>query len=691
MSYDDVEIEDMEWNEEIQAFTYPCPCGDLFQITKEDLKLGEEIARCPSCSLYITVIYNVEDFMDDKGKKGVEAEPEVVSYTHTQEREKALLISLHKVLSEVQMLMQALDVESESESETEIPKMKEKAYGNRGCSHCEEACVKRIVGDLVCMLGTESKFVQHSAVNVLVTFSEFMAESESDWETFVSSLSGCLELAMSNNHGQESVSVSSTKAVKPNLGNVNWSIVSSIIQIYRRILKFLKQDYEEKHVQVCLKYICSWLSCAPWSSICDTHVDLSEGDGHSESYCNKVHGPKLNLIFLGNLLQLFCSLADQGDCSEEAKSSELRCQVLCKIQKLVPLLSSWCLRNQRNGSSLPIYHYFKHKLLMLMVRLQTGISIDRSITHLCLELLHEYFEDILNKKLTLIKVADNVCLQDSPFSHSTYECGASKASQQHLQRLAILLFVKCTVTLIASKAEKKVRCACAKNLTFADLHVGCCSTRKGLSALYLWLLEQHPIDSYADYDTYVEKCMTFATVFLQLFVDEDDMLFQVLLQVSGLPSSGIQQFHEDKLSFQEMNCDIVFHISNIFNPMLLFHIFLAKLHYDHQILLDYLISKDVGLSCVEYLLRCLRRVSESWKSFMQYSSRKVSTRSNNKKRKTVPTVSEKDRSETAIYWFEQGLICLDLEKLSLQKGYCMRRFEDLCLIEEKQNLIEARI
>jgi diphthamide biosynthesis protein 3 len=59
MSYDDVEIEDMEWNEEIQAFTYPCPCGDLFQITKEDLKIGEEIARCPSCSLYITVIYNL--------------------------------------------------------------------------------------------------------------------------------------------------------------------------------------------------------------------------------------------------------------------------------------------------------------------------------------------------------------------------------------------------------------------------------------------------------------------------------------------------------------------------------------------------------------------------------------------------------------------------------------------------------
>ncbi|XP_068641388.1 diphthamide biosynthesis protein 3-like [Aristolochia californica] len=72
MSYDDVEIEDMDWNEELLAFTYPCPCGDLFQITKAELKIGEEIARCPSCSLYITVIYNQEDFMDSDQNKSVE-------------------------------------------------------------------------------------------------------------------------------------------------------------------------------------------------------------------------------------------------------------------------------------------------------------------------------------------------------------------------------------------------------------------------------------------------------------------------------------------------------------------------------------------------------------------------------------------------------------------------------------------
>ncbi|KAG8368299.1 hypothetical protein BUALT_Bualt15G0031100 [Buddleja alternifolia] len=65
MSYDDVEIEDMEWNDELQAFTYPCPCGDLFQITKEELRIGEEIARCPSCSLYITVSHGLVENISD--------------------------------------------------------------------------------------------------------------------------------------------------------------------------------------------------------------------------------------------------------------------------------------------------------------------------------------------------------------------------------------------------------------------------------------------------------------------------------------------------------------------------------------------------------------------------------------------------------------------------------------------------
>jgi diphthamide biosynthesis protein 3 len=31
--YDEIEIEDLEFIPELALFTYPCPCGDKFQIT----------------------------------------------------------------------------------------------------------------------------------------------------------------------------------------------------------------------------------------------------------------------------------------------------------------------------------------------------------------------------------------------------------------------------------------------------------------------------------------------------------------------------------------------------------------------------------------------------------------------------------------------------------------------------------
>ncbi|KAI1292626.1 DPH3 -like protein [Halotydeus destructor] len=67
--HDEVEIEDFVYDEETETFTYPCPCGDLFTITKEDLENGEDVARCPSCSLIIQVICNPDDIEDLIKKK----------------------------------------------------------------------------------------------------------------------------------------------------------------------------------------------------------------------------------------------------------------------------------------------------------------------------------------------------------------------------------------------------------------------------------------------------------------------------------------------------------------------------------------------------------------------------------------------------------------------------------------------
>ena len=52
-----------------EAFTYPCPCGDRFLITEEELESGEEVATCPSCSLIVRVIYD-PDTWEEVGVKG---------------------------------------------------------------------------------------------------------------------------------------------------------------------------------------------------------------------------------------------------------------------------------------------------------------------------------------------------------------------------------------------------------------------------------------------------------------------------------------------------------------------------------------------------------------------------------------------------------------------------------------------
>ncbi len=54
--YDEVEIEDMEYEEKSRSYYYPCPCGDRFVITTNDIDNGEDIAKCPSCTLMIRII-----------------------------------------------------------------------------------------------------------------------------------------------------------------------------------------------------------------------------------------------------------------------------------------------------------------------------------------------------------------------------------------------------------------------------------------------------------------------------------------------------------------------------------------------------------------------------------------------------------------------------------------------------------
>lgn len=59
--YDQIDIVDFTFEKELEIFTYPCPCGDVFIISLDDLRTGETIARCNSCSLLVNVIYSEKD------------------------------------------------------------------------------------------------------------------------------------------------------------------------------------------------------------------------------------------------------------------------------------------------------------------------------------------------------------------------------------------------------------------------------------------------------------------------------------------------------------------------------------------------------------------------------------------------------------------------------------------------------
>jgi len=62
--YEEVEIEDLDYDPATQIYTYPCPCGDKFSISLEELYDGEDVATCPSCTLRIEIIYEEDDLPD---------------------------------------------------------------------------------------------------------------------------------------------------------------------------------------------------------------------------------------------------------------------------------------------------------------------------------------------------------------------------------------------------------------------------------------------------------------------------------------------------------------------------------------------------------------------------------------------------------------------------------------------------
>ena len=61
--YDEVDVADLTFDAATASFSHPCPCGDRFGISLAEVREGEDIARCPSCSLRLRVVAD-EDVLE---------------------------------------------------------------------------------------------------------------------------------------------------------------------------------------------------------------------------------------------------------------------------------------------------------------------------------------------------------------------------------------------------------------------------------------------------------------------------------------------------------------------------------------------------------------------------------------------------------------------------------------------------
>ncbi|CAI9777479.1 unnamed protein product [Fraxinus pennsylvanica] len=550
----------------------------------------------------------------------------------TKEIENHLLITLSQVFVQVKQWTHEFDSDSDSHSDEDSMAM---PADNSACSDVSTSysdngnCLAMV--DLMALLAAQNQYIQHLAGNTFVAISEFVIASDSSWDDFMHFMCLCLEWAICNNlscslepNAFKSQYLDylpiSISLLKLKLRNTNWLMVAAIFRILRNILKLLR-DFDDNFIKQYLDFIGSFISNVPWDLLNEVFVghnaEASRSTGEDISHHVKAVQPKEAITFYGNLLQFFCSLVEQSNLLEVGVDS---LSVICKIRNLVPKLLSWCHSELQSSDNVRISQYFRHKVLMLMVKLSLRIHLEYTLIISWLHLVYEYFEDLLLLPIPGEKFEEDYCLEGSPFCTSIFNPGKQNVSSRHLQRLAVFLFLRCSLSLLTMKASPDKQCACERLevCTTLDLNLNseCCSKSKGLIELHKWLLAHVPADIFLDHEMYSKRCLTFTLSFVQLYMHEDDILFEVLLQLFCMP------FHPDPPIRGGCRLEVKNHkfflASDLFNPIHIFHIFLAEILYDHQVLLDYLISKDRGASCAEYLLRSLRVVCDSWNLFVKY-------------------------------------------------------------------------
>ncbi|XP_024312774.1 uncharacterized protein LOC100841493 isoform X1 [Brachypodium distachyon] len=559
----------------------------------------------------------------------------------SREDERGVLLALSRVNRAIRRWDEEEEEEQGCESDQEAVSCSEEAHSC--CLPPDQlfddgfSCLANIVSILVGLQRFCSDYVKHSAGSILIAISNSLMKFEAVWVPFVElvwaathAVSTCADnyvpctIDVTSCSGKGSIcyssdvesirhdittastSITSFMAVlKLRCLNTSLQIMANLFRVLHAILKILKlNDSELKDDFICrsIHHIHKLHGDPCYQPNAEELVSLVKVDRHNLSKDSEQFG-----IVSGSLLQLLCSIVEQRD-MEDTDHRDM----LVKLVDVIPRLASFLQEQKDIPKSLS--QYSKHKILMLMIRLKPHMQQNCSHIVCWLKLLRHHFQDLLHEPMSQHITKLENCLEGSPFLLSVVGLGVLQdKSTRHLQRQALYLFLSCCIFLACSGNDSRPQCSCKRdefchNVQGCTDHCNCF----GLSEISDWF-HRYCLDKIFDSNSSADIVLCF----LQLYMEEDDMLFIILLKLLDAPVISLEiESMETKWTSELIGAKL---FSIIFDPVHIFHVLLSVLHYDHLLLVDYLISKDVGVYCAQYLLRCLRLVSQCWDAFVDDS------------------------------------------------------------------------
>ncbi|KAK3835792.1 MAG: hypothetical protein JOS17DRAFT_519049 [Linnemannia elongata] len=64
--HDDIDLDDMDFDEELGSYTSPCRCSGEYIISEDELELGVDTVVCSTCSLIVRIHYEAADNDEDE-------------------------------------------------------------------------------------------------------------------------------------------------------------------------------------------------------------------------------------------------------------------------------------------------------------------------------------------------------------------------------------------------------------------------------------------------------------------------------------------------------------------------------------------------------------------------------------------------------------------------------------------------